>query len=171
MNASARTVAGRLARAVPASVKRALPAEIVGLAGDVYSSAPPERQWAREVMYRDLTEVFRSMRPERLHVVELSGGNWACLPWKSRTRLDYPEFDVCRLLPLHDHPSDYWRFTPTRLRRLLDSQGLPPLWVKARGNRRVVTANFDRWAAYRCGRSPRNEEHLPIVVWALARPR
>ena len=113
MAASARTVAGRLAGAVAASVKRALPTGITRLARDVYSSAPP----------------------------------------------------------LHDHPGGYGRFTPTGLRRLLDSQGLPPLRVKAWGNRGVVTANFDSRAARRRGRSPRNEEHLPIVVWALARPR
>jgi SAM-dependent methyltransferase len=72
------------------------------------------------------------------------------------------------LVALHGHPGDYWRFTPSGLRCLLESQGLSPLWVRSWGNRQVVTASFDRWAPYRRWKTLKNEAHLPAVVWALA---
>jgi hypothetical protein len=194
-------------------------AALRGLTGHVgkgpHTWAPPEDQWLREVMNRDMRRVFASLRPERLDVVELSGGAWQSLPWKSYTRLDYPEFDLCQpadkidrqyglviceqvlehvidplaavrtlrqlcaddgwvyvstpfLVCLHDHPGDYWRFTPSGLQLLLNSQGLSPCWVRSWGNRRVVTANFDRWVPYRRWHSLRDEPRLPVVVWALA---
>jgi SAM-dependent methyltransferase len=150
-----------------------------------------------------------------LHVVEISGANWAHLPWAGHTNLAFPEFDLCAppsdmpgsfdlviceqvlehvldpltavrtlrrlckpgghvyvatpfLVRLHDHPGDYWRFTPDGLRHLLTSQGLEPLWVRSWGNRRVIVANFDRWAARLPWQTLRNESDLPAVVWALA---
>jgi SAM-dependent methyltransferase len=74
------------------------------------------------------------------------------------------------LIPLHSYPADYWRFTPAGLERLLRSQGLDPVWVKSWGNRRVIVANFDTWARRWPWQPLRNEPHLPVVVWALARP-
>jgi len=75
------------------------------------------------------------------------------------------------LIRLHDAPGDYWRYTPDGLSRLLSSQGLEPLWVRSWGNRRCLKANLDSWRRYRPWHSLRNEPDLPLVVWALARPR
>jgi hypothetical protein len=212
-----RLMAGRIARSTPEPLKDALPDPVRQVVRDAYSWAGTDRQWLREVMNRHMADVFTSLGPERLDTVEVSGGAWDHLPWRSYTRLDYPEFDLCQpsdqqndrydlviceqvlehvadplaavgtlrrmcaddghvyvstpfLLPLHDHPDDYWRFTPSGLQQLLESQGLSPCWVRSWGNRRVVAANFDRWVAYRPWKTLRNEAHLPIVVWALAVP-
>jgi SAM-dependent methyltransferase len=74
------------------------------------------------------------------------------------------------LVRLHDWPGDYWRFTPDGLALLLRSQGLEPVWVRSWGNRRVAVANFDHWVPRMRWGSLRDEPHLPVVVWALARP-
>lgn len=73
------------------------------------------------------------------------------------------------LVRLHEHPEDHWRFTPSGLRLLLQGGGLEVEWVRSWGNRRCVNGNLRKWAAYRPWRSLRNEEELPLVVWALAR--
>jgi SAM-dependent methyltransferase len=74
------------------------------------------------------------------------------------------------LVRLHQHPRDYWRFTPDGMDVLLRSQGLEPLWIHSWGNRRVIVANFDSWATYLPWRSLRDEPDLPANIWALARP-
>ncbi len=74
------------------------------------------------------------------------------------------------LVRLHDWPGDYWRFTPDGMRLLLRCQGLEPVWVRSWGNRKVAVANFDHWVPRLGWNSLRNEEHLPVSVWALARP-
>jgi len=74
------------------------------------------------------------------------------------------------LVRLHDHPGDYWRFTPDGMTVLLRSQGLKPLWVRSWGNRRVVAANFDHWVPRLPWETLRNEPDLPAVIWALAQP-
>jgi SAM-dependent methyltransferase len=74
------------------------------------------------------------------------------------------------LVRLHEWPGDYWRFTPDGMELLLRSRGLEPLWVRSWGNREVVVANFDHWVPRLAGGSVRNEPHLPVSVWALARP-
>jgi hypothetical protein len=75
------------------------------------------------------------------------------------------------LIRLHDSPGDYWRYTPAGLGRLLLSQGLEPVWVRSWGNREVIVANLDHWALRRWPwQTLRNEPHLPVQVWALARP-
>jgi len=149
--------------------------------------------------------------------VEVSGGTWPELPWRSYRQLGFPEFDLCAppdplpgtfdlviceqvlehvvdpltavttlrrlcrpdghvlvstpfLVRLHDYPGDYWRFTPDGLRQLLVSRGLEPLWVRSWGNRDVIVASFDQWVRrWGSWQSIRNESHLPVMVWALAR--
>lgn len=66
---------------------------------------------------------------------------------------------------------DYWRFTPRGLRTLLERAGLEVDVVGSWGNRACVSANFDRWPAYRRWHSLRNEPDLPVQVWAFARAR
>jgi SAM-dependent methyltransferase len=77
------------------------------------------------------------------------------------------------LIPIHELPMyamhDYWRFTPRGLRLLLERAGLTVDSVGSWGNRDCVVANFDRWPAYRRWCSLRDEPHLPVQVWALAR--
>jgi SAM-dependent methyltransferase len=74
------------------------------------------------------------------------------------------------LVRLHDHPGDYWRFTPDGMRVLLESQGLQPQWIRSWGNRKAIVASFDHWEQQRPWKSLKNEPHLPAVVWAMARP-
>jgi SAM-dependent methyltransferase len=75
------------------------------------------------------------------------------------------------LIRLHNHPGDFWRFTPAGLELLLRSRGLEPLWVRSWGNRHAIAANFDHWTARLPGQSLRNEANLPMVVWSMSRPR
>ena len=74
------------------------------------------------------------------------------------------------LVRLHDWPGDYWRFTPDGMELLLRCQGLEPQWVRSWGNRKAAIANFDHWVPRLAWSSLRNEPHLPVSVWALARP-
>jgi 2-polyprenyl-3-methyl-5-hydroxy-6-metoxy-1,4-benzoquinol methylase len=73
------------------------------------------------------------------------------------------------LIRIHAAPDDYWRFTPSGLRLLLERQGLAVDTVKSWGNRAAVSSNLRRWSRYHAWRSLRNEPELPVVVWALAR--
>ena len=72
------------------------------------------------------------------------------------------------LLRVHPHPEDYWRFTPSGLRHLLETSGLVVDTVQSWGNRRVVRANLRTWAADRPWRSMTNQPLTPVVVWAVA---
>lgn len=177
--------------------------------------APPDRQWLREVMNRDLGALFADLGPERLDVVEVSGDLRSEVPWRSYRSLQFPDFDLCEpgqhpgrydlviceqvlehvrdplaaartlralcredghvlvstpfLLRVHGSPDDFWRFTPRGLWKLLESQGLSPLWVRSWGNRRAVAANLRRWRTYRPWHSLRNHPEVPMVLWSLAR--
>jgi SAM-dependent methyltransferase len=73
------------------------------------------------------------------------------------------------LIRIHNYPTDFWRFTPDGLRKLLECRGLHVEGVRSWGNRAVVRANFRVWALYWPWRSLKNEPDLPVVVWALAR--
>jgi SAM-dependent methyltransferase len=75
------------------------------------------------------------------------------------------------LIRVHGSPGDYWRFTPAGLRILLERHGLAVESVKGWGNRRAVVSNLRIWSFHRRWRSLRNEPELPVVVWALSRPR
>src|SRR6476661_2094489 len=55
----------------------------------------PRDQWLRDVMAPDTERVFESLVPARLEMVEISGANWAHLPWAHRAQLDFPQFDLC----------------------------------------------------------------------------
>ena len=76
------------------------------------------------------------------------------------------------LVRVHELPEwgmqDYWRFTPRGLRTLLEGAGMTVDAIGSWGNRACVTANFDRWPAYRRWHSLRNESDLPVQVWAFA---
>lgn len=77
------------------------------------------------------------------------------------------------LVRVHELPSfglkDYWRFTPRGLQTLLERAGLVVDTVGSWGNRRCIVGNFDQWPAYRRRHSLRNEQDLPVQVWAFAR--
>ena len=73
------------------------------------------------------------------------------------------------LIKVHNEPADFWRFTGPGLRLLLERAGLDVVWVRTWGNRACVRANLRHWVARRPWSSMKNEELVPIVVWALAR--
>ena len=73
------------------------------------------------------------------------------------------------LVRLHDHPGDYWRFTPAGLQLLLDRGGWREVNVNSWGNEACLRANVRRWAPRRPWSSLRNDSELPLVVWAFAR--
>src|SRR4051794_23026566 len=52
-------------------------------------------QWIRAVMNADHVREFEALDPSRIDVAEISGETWAAIPWRTRTQLDYPEFDLC----------------------------------------------------------------------------
>ena len=63
----------------------------------VRSTGYDTTDWLRSVMYRDSFAFIRSLDPERLDVLEISGGNqWnRDFAFKSYTSTEYPGFDVC----------------------------------------------------------------------------
>jgi SAM-dependent methyltransferase len=77
------------------------------------------------------------------------------------------------LIRVHELPAygmrDYWRFTPSGMRRLLESGGWEVGEIGAWGNRRCVAGNLDRWPARRPWLALGNEPDLPVQVWGFAR--
>jgi SAM-dependent methyltransferase len=77
------------------------------------------------------------------------------------------------LVRVHELPlfgmGDYWRFTPSGLRTLLERAGLQVESVGSWGNRLCVIGNLNRWTARRPWHSLRNEPDFPLQVWAFAR--
>jgi hypothetical protein len=66
----------------------------------------PDRHWVREAMKRDTEHVFTSLNQAKFDVVEVSGFLWANMPWRSYTRVSYPEFDLCAPPALMPGPFD-----------------------------------------------------------------
>ncbi len=75
------------------------------------------------------------------------------------------------LLRIHLAPVDLWRFTPEGLSAMLEQADLDVIQSHGWGNSAAVRANFYTWAPMRRWRSLRNEEDLPITVWAFATPK
>jgi SAM-dependent methyltransferase len=51
--------------------------------------------WMRVVFYRRAVEFIRSLGPEKLDVMEISGGpHWKDLPFKTYLSTEYPDFDI-----------------------------------------------------------------------------
>lgn len=77
------------------------------------------------------------------------------------------------LVRVHELPMyamfDYWRFTPRGMQLLLEKNGLEVLKIDCWGNRACVKGNMKRWLAFRAWYSLRNEENIPLVIWAIAR--
>jgi len=173
-----------------------------------------DQQWCRLEMNEDIASVIASLPPGDCDAAEISGDRHRGHPWRSYTRLAYPEFDLCSsvaeysfdaviceqvlehvrdpwlgartlhalcrpgghvivstpfLIRVHNEPEDFWRFTVSGLRLLLEQAHLEVVTVKSWGNRSCVRANFRHWVARRPWQSMENEELFPIVVWAVAR--
>jgi SAM-dependent methyltransferase len=188
--------------------------ERLGFVINAVYGAPPLRQYAREVMNRDIAAWLAGLDAGALDAVEVSGRSRADHGWKSFTSLAYPDFDLvsseppgqydvvfCEqvlehvpdvdaavgtlrrltrpgghilvstpfLVRIHGAPHDYWRFTPLGLQTLLERHGLVVEEIRSWGNRAAVTSNLRRWSFYRPWRSLRDNEKLPVVVWAVAR--
>lgn len=75
-------------------VKRTLPAGAVDLIRQARHQSS-HGQWLRAAMYADLERELKALCPQRLDVVEVSGEQWASLPWRSHQTLTFPEFDLC----------------------------------------------------------------------------
>lgn len=77
------------------------------------------------------------------------------------------------LIKVHELPAygmrDYWRFTPSGLRVLLERGGLEVSRVESWGNRECVVGNLSHWSAYRPWHSLSNDPDLAVQVWAFAR--
>lgn len=95
-------------------------------------------------------------------------------PWKAAHTLH----DLCRpgghvivntpfLIPVHG-PPDYWRFTQTGIRLLLEGAGLIVDETGSWGSKHAARGNLRRVPPWRPWRSLRDEFHFPLVVWALA---
>lgn len=53
--------------------------------------------WSRVVMNRETGKLVQQLGPERLDVLEISGGTWRNREsFRSYTRTDYPAYDVCK---------------------------------------------------------------------------
>ena len=53
------------------------------------------------------------------------------------------------MLRIHEEPGDYWRFTISALRLLLETAGFEEIDARSWGNRSSIKANFDDWRPYR----------------------
>jgi SAM-dependent methyltransferase len=77
------------------------------------------------------------------------------------------------LVKVHELPMygmhDYWRFTPRGLRTLLEHVGLEVERVGSWGNDLCVYGNLNRWSARRRWLPMRNQNDVPVQVWAFAR--
>jgi SAM-dependent methyltransferase len=77
------------------------------------------------------------------------------------------------LIRVHELPlfamRDYWRFTPSGLRTLLEQAGLAVEQVGEWGNRECVMHELDHWTAFRPWHSLEGEPDIPVQVWAFAR--
>ena len=68
---------------------------------------------------------------------------------------------------------DYYRWTKNGMRVLLEDAGFLPdaIEIESWGNRGSVIANFDDWKIHGWYKNMRNEENLPVVIWAKAQKR
>jgi hypothetical protein len=84
-------VTARLVRRLPggSSLVRGIARKVFG--GDATD------QWARVVLNREVRAVVRSLRPEGLDALEISGNFWKSPEWpfRSYTSVSWPEYDVC----------------------------------------------------------------------------
>jgi SAM-dependent methyltransferase len=72
------------------------------------------------------------------------------------------------LVKVHPFPQDFTRWTAEGLKAFLEDCGFT-VEVHTWGNRRVTTANFNKWRAYGWKRDLNNESDFPVSVWAYAR--
>jgi SAM-dependent methyltransferase len=62
----------------------------------------PAEHWLRQELNRSVDRYLSRLGPERCTAVEISGGAHERRPWKSYTRLDHPDFDLCAPLGAHE---------------------------------------------------------------------
>src|SRR4051812_6985809 len=75
------------ARLIPQTIRPAIVSRVFDTTGDP--------QWLRAVLTPDSRREFEALDPSLADVVEVSGDVWGDLPWRSRRRLTFPEFDLC----------------------------------------------------------------------------
>lgn len=54
-----------------------------------------EVRWSRVVMLREAEKLVQALQPETLTALEISGGYWCKLNFKSYRTVHYPDYDVC----------------------------------------------------------------------------
>ncbi|NJM60945.1 MAG: hypothetical protein HC849_13205 [Oscillatoriales cyanobacterium RU_3_3] len=55
-----------------------------------------DEHWCRVVMNRETRKIVKSLQPDRLNVLEISGDSWGKLEsFRSYKSLSYPNFDIC----------------------------------------------------------------------------
>lgn len=54
-----------------------------------------EEPWARVVMNRETRAIVDGLSPGNLETLEISGGDWAGVPFKRYRIVTYPDFDIC----------------------------------------------------------------------------
>jgi SAM-dependent methyltransferase len=72
------------------------------------------------------------------------------------------------LIKLHGMPDDYWRFTPSGMRVLLENAGFTNIAVHSWGNKKCVKSNLGWWQSFRFYHSLKNQESVPVMIWAFA---
>lgn len=72
------------------------------------------------------------------------------------------------LIKLHGMPDDYWRFTPSGMRVLLENSGFTDVAVHSWGNKKCVKSNLGWWQSFRFYHSLKNQESVPVMIWAFA---
>jgi hypothetical protein len=90
---------------VPESVRSLVPAPLRTASWNVLagrSNAPEDDQWCRLIMNRDIHELIEGLPPENFDAIEISGRLRGAYPWRSYTRTEFPEFDLCGPPPSHE---------------------------------------------------------------------
>lgn len=71
------------------------------------------------------------------------------------------------LIRIHPDPDDYWRFTPSGLRIVLERAGLTVQEIGSWGNPEAVRGNLHIWAGMRPWHAMSDRRDTPVVVWAV----
>lgn len=72
------------------------------------------------------------------------------------------------LIKLHGMLEDYWRFTPSGMRVLLENSGFTNIAVHSWGNKKCVKSNLGWRQSFHFYHSLKNQESVPVMIWAFA---
>jgi len=72
------------------------------------------------------------------------------------------------MIKLHGDPYDFWRWTPTGLKQIIEEHNYRILELNTWGNKDCLIANLDKWAVYKEGMNLENDPTFALVVWCIA---